>query len=95
MNPAFIIVCAARIRKIPIVEFIVRSLVMAFIAIPIRNGGNRKGTVKTAETIRPSRGLIELSQNPTGTPTKALRAALTTAMKAVVSSSSKLVIKNV
>jgi hypothetical protein len=63
--------------------------------MPIRNGGSKNGIITKTETKRPKPlGSLEI-QNPSGNPTSALRAALTTAMNAVVSSSSRLVVKDV
>jgi hypothetical protein len=63
--------------------------------MPIRNVGSKNGTVTKTEIKRPNlTGSLEI-QNPMGRPINALRAALTTAMNAVVSSSSRLVVKDV
>ena len=95
MNPAFIIECASKIRSIPFVAFISSDVVQVETEIPIRNGGSKNGIVTKTDKVRAILlGSTEI-QNPSGTPTTALRPELTTAMNAVVSSSSRLVVKDV
>jgi hypothetical protein len=95
MNPAFIIECASKIRSIPFVAFISSDVVQVETDIPIRKGGSKNGIVTKTDTARAILlGSLEI-QNPSGTPTTVLRPELTTAMNAVVSGSSRLVVKDV
>ena len=65
------------------------------IATAISSGGSKNGTTEIAPIKRCHFGPSAANQFPKGTPSKILKAALTTAITAVVSVSSRLVIKDV
>ena len=87
-------VWASTIRSIPLEES-KSSPLSGSRVIPIRNGGSRKGRIKSELTAALNLEPRPAMKFPIGYPRISDAIALTTAMKAVVENSSRLVVKYV
>ena len=81
-------------RSIPIMEPSTTSSTKGLIAIPTMNAGKRNGTRMAAVTTLRKRFKLDI-QIPIGYPKSSDATALDTAMSAVVTNSSRLVVKDV